>query len=92
MIAYRPYKLYGFPFKPMGLSFKTIDAMLAELATARVLGPGSGRSGSVYIYFADASGDDIEMAKVPRQDEAVARHWVHEFNREVTQRTLSLAA
>ncbi len=110
MSANRPYKLYSYPFKPMGLSIKTIDAMLAELATAReetdigrrksvtrtagfgVLGHRGNKTGSVCIYFADASGDDIEMAKLPHHDEAVARRWVIEFNKEVAQRTLSLAA
>lgn len=110
MSANRPHKLYSYPFKPIGLTTKTIDAMLGELATARVetdtgrrmsvthaagfgvLGHDDNKTSTICIYFADASGADIEMAKVPHHAEAVARRWVIEFNKEVAQRTLSLAA
>ncbi len=110
MSANRPHKLYSYPFKPMALTAKTIDAMLAELATARVetetrprtsvthtsafglSGHGDGKTVTVCIYFADPCGEDIEMAEIPRHTEALARRWVIEFNKEVAQRALSLAA
>ena|SRR6185437_253736 len=112
MSANRSHKLYSYPFKPMALPARTVDAMLAELATARVeveadtgprtgtlypaalgvSGRGGDKTGTVCVYFADAGGDDIEMAKVPHHAEAAARRWVIEFNKEVARRTLSLAA
>jgi hypothetical protein len=100
MSANRSHKLYSYPFKPMALPTRTVDAMLAELATARVevetdTGPHRGTlhpAALVCVYFADACGDDIEMAKVPHHAEAAARRWVIEFNKEVARRTLSLAA
>lgn len=99
MSANRSHKLYSYPFKPMALPARTVDAMLAELATARVevetgTGPRTGtrHPGTVCVYFADASGDDIEMAKVPHHAEAAARRWVIEFNKEVARRALTLAA
>ena len=103
MSANRPHRLYSYPFKPMALTTRTIDAMLAELATARVEtdtglaafgapGHGDNKTATICICFADASGEDIEMVKVPHHAEAAARRWVTEFNKEVAQRTLSLAA
>ncbi len=114
MSANRPHRLYSYPFKPMALTSETIDAMLAELAAARVetdTGPrtsvmraaafgapghgddhGDDKAGTVCICFADASGEDIEMVRIPHHAEAAARRWVMAFNKEVAQRALTLAA
>ncbi len=57
----------------------------ARLLALGVLGA-TAKKGEVYLYFTNADGVDIEMVKLPKGSETIARQWAVEFNREAVSR------